>query len=77
MGELISNTFKSTEEFSCWLKKEAYDLDLSASELIRACILIGIPVIKNHPDLGSILAHKSKRTQEHCGDTGSTPWGAK
>lgn len=42
--EIIS--FKCDPAFAEWLRKESFDLDKSASEIIRACLLLGLPQIK-------------------------------
>lgn len=39
-------SFKCDDDFADWLRKESFDLDKSASELIRACLLLGMPQVK-------------------------------
>lgn len=63
--ELVSNNFKSSEEFSRWYKHAAGDLDIHASELIRACIVLALPMLRNQSDLIAILDHKAKNPREH------------
>ena len=39
-------TFKVDQEFADWLRRESFDLDKSASDVIRRCILAGMPLVK-------------------------------
>jgi hypothetical protein len=71
MGEVVSNTFKSSEDFSRWFKLAAGDLDISASQLIRACVMQSLPMLRSHPDLIPILDHKARSPQAHLSNTGS------
>ncbi len=41
-----SITFKCSEDFKALLGKQSLELDLNASELIRACIVLALPQIK-------------------------------
>lgn len=41
-----SVTFKCTEDFKEWLQRESFAMDKSASEVIRACLLLAIPQVK-------------------------------
>lgn len=40
-------SFKCDSEFAEWLRKESFDLDRSASEIIRVCIILGLPQVKS------------------------------
>jgi hypothetical protein len=64
-GDEITITFKATEAFSQRLAKDACDLDISKSLLIRACILLASPIIKDKPFLLSVLERTctSKKSQ--------------
>ena len=55
-----SITFKCNEEFKNMLGKQALDLDLNASELIRACIVLALPQIKYVTGLDRIRAQDIK-----------------
>ena len=50
----VLHTFKSCEEFSAWLNQAVADLDRQKSEVVRACILIGLPLICANP---SVIDH--------------------
>ena len=39
-------SFKCDTDFADWLRRESFELDKSASEIIRACLLLGLPQIK-------------------------------
>lgn len=54
-GEEITITFKASEQFAQRLAKDALDLDISKSMLIRACILLSSPILKDKPFLLSVL----------------------
>lgn len=69
MAEQVPNTFKSSDDFSRWYKHVAGDLDISASKLIRACMMLSIPMLRNNLDLIAIMDHKAVRPQEHLGNT--------
>ena len=43
--------FKSSEEFKQWLSLAVTKLDRSSSEVIRACILLALPIICANPSL--------------------------
>jgi hypothetical protein len=34
-------------EFKAWLQKEAFDQDRSASDIIRSCLILGMPQVRN------------------------------
>lgn len=42
-----SVTFKCSPEFKAWLQKEAFDQDKSASDIIRACLILAMPQVRN------------------------------
>ena len=41
-----SVTFKCSPEFKSWLQKEAFDQDRSASDIIRACLILAMPQVR-------------------------------
>jgi hypothetical protein len=40
-------SFKVSDEFAEWLRRESFDLDLPASAVIRSCLLVGMPLVKS------------------------------
>ncbi len=42
----ISITFRCSEELKALLGKQTVELDLTASEIIRACLVLALPQIK-------------------------------
>ena len=44
--EQIPITFKCQEQLAEMLRKTAFDLDKSASEIIRACVLLALPQVR-------------------------------
>jgi len=51
MATEISITIKTTEEMADAISKLSFDADRNKSEIIRACICLGIPVLKSNPSL--------------------------
>ena len=50
----IPITFRCDEKFRDWLNRQAGDLDCSASELIRAAVLLAVPQMKSIHGIGRI-----------------------
>jgi hypothetical protein len=40
-------SFKCDTDFADWLRRESFELDKSASEIIRSCLILGLPLIKS------------------------------
>lgn len=55
--------FKVDEEMADWLARECMALDETKSDVIRACILIGLPVVKEMPSLVRRMAFKDRKQQ--------------
>ena len=45
--EQTSITFKCSEALADIIRRVAFDLDKSASEVIRACIIVGHPLVRD------------------------------
>ena len=41
-----SVTFKLSPQLADILRRAAFDLDKSASEILRACLILGLPLVK-------------------------------
>lgn len=46
MAKDESISFKCDQEFGDWLRKEAFGMGKPISEIIRACLILGLPQIK-------------------------------
>ena len=56
MGKIDQQmNFKADEAMKTWISRAATDLDCNLSELVRACMLVGVPVILQNPLLLKIL----------------------
>ena len=54
-------SFRCDADFADWLRKEAFDMDKSASEIIRACLLLGLPQIKAGRGLDRVCLEEIRR----------------
>jgi len=59
-SDKVSVTFKLDEEVAHWLGKTAFKIDRGKSEVIRACILLALPTVKNFPDLIDNIKFKNR-----------------
>lgn len=41
-----SISFKCDEAFKAWLQKQAFEQDRSASDIIRACLILAMPQVR-------------------------------
>jgi len=55
MANDVTVTFKVSDEFADLLGRASFDIDKGKSEIIRACILLGIDTIKANPSLVNIV----------------------
>ena len=53
--DLVTISFKAPPAFAEILSRVAFDLEKSKSEIIRACIELGLPTVKCKPHLVKIL----------------------
>lgn len=60
MREMETISFKASPEFAQWLGKNVSDLDMSRSEVVRACIAIALPSLKEHPGLVDIISIEAR-----------------
>jgi hypothetical protein len=51
MAQEISITIKTTEEMADAIGKLSFDSDRNKSEIIRACICLGLPILKTNNSL--------------------------
>ena len=51
MASEISITIKTTEIMAAAIGKLSFDSDRNKSEIIRACICLGLPILKASPTL--------------------------
>ena len=51
MAQEISITIKTTEEMADAIGKLSFDSDRNKSEIIRACVCLGLPVLRTNPSL--------------------------
>lgn len=58
----INLSFRCTEDFRDWLCKEAGRLDMGRSEIIRSCILLGLPQIERIRGLSRIQLEDMRKS---------------
>ena len=51
MAQEVSITIKTTEEMADAIGKLSFDSDRNKSEIIRACICLGLPVLRSNTSL--------------------------
>ena len=51
MAQEISITIKTTEEMADAIGKLSFDSDRNKSEIIRACVCLGLPILKQNQSL--------------------------
>lgn len=61
--ELETITFKAPKKFAERLSKEAFDLDIPKSLLIRVAVMLASPILKDKPYLISILERNGNGKQ--------------
>ena len=54
-------SFKCDPDFADWLRKEAFALDKSASDIIRSCIVLGLHLIKSVRGLDRVCLEDIRR----------------
>ena len=69
MREMETISFKASPEFSAWLGRYVSDLDMSRSEVVRACIALSLPSLKEHPGLVDILSIEARKGNGYKRDT--------
>lgn len=60
------HNFKSCEDFATWLNAAVANLDRSKSDVIRACIMIGLPAVCCNPTLIDHVRFEDIRQGEGC-----------
>jgi len=69
MQQMETISFKASPEFAGWLSLAVSDLDMSRSEVVRACIVLGLPALKEHPALVEILSITARSNKGYKVDT--------
>jgi hypothetical protein len=69
MREMETISFKASPEFTAWLGWCVSDLDMSRSEVVRACIALSLPTLKEHPGLIDILSIEARNGNGYKEDT--------
>lgn len=63
--EVIHN-FKSCDDFAMWLNAAVANLDCSKSDVIRTCIMIGLPAVCSNPSLIDHVRFEDIRRGGEC-----------
>lgn len=63
MAKEVTITFKCDEAMADWLRRSAFELDKSASEVIRTCILLSLDTVKAIPTLIQSIQFKDREAQ--------------
>jgi len=63
MAKEVTITFKCDEAMADWLRKSAFELDKSASEIIRTCILLSLDTVKAIPSLIQSIQYSDREEQ--------------
>jgi len=69
MREMETISFKASPEFVAWLGLAVSDLDMSRSEVVRACIVLGLPALVEHPALVDIIGLTARKNKGYKKDT--------
>ena len=69
MREMETISFKASPEFAQWLGKNVSDMDMSRSEVVRACIALAMPSLKEHPGFVDILSIEARQGKGYKRDT--------
>ena len=54
MSDPVALTFRCDEALADRLRRTAFSLDITASDLIRACLRVGLSVIEDNPGIAGI-----------------------
>ena len=63
MAKEVTITFKCEEAMADWLRKSAFEMDKSASEVIRTCILLSLDTVKAIPALVHSIRFSDRKEQ--------------
>lgn len=61
MAESVTVTFKAEKEMAEWLSRQAFDLDMTKSDIIRCCLLLSIDTIIAIPSLVNRIQFKDRK----------------
>lgn len=61
MAKEVTISFKCDDEFAEWLRRESFELDKSASEVIRSCLILAMPQVKSLRGLDRVCLEDIRR----------------
>lgn len=56
-------TFLVDRRMADWIRRVAFDLDKTASEVLRAAVLIGLPTVRDMPSLVRTVAFEERKEE--------------